>query len=200
MSKGLIGGEIMLVSALVGVVTIAASSYMIIYSRILYTWFLRFGATRLKFLDGKPGISDQIVHAGEHLDDHIVVVGMNSLGRELVLRLVKRGERVLAVDTDPEKLEGLPGSSLLGSIGYLSVLEEAGYRRAKLLVSALQIEEANDILAYRCKAAGVPCAIHVVDLSVMDNLLDVEADYLMVSKVDGVKAQLGVLREMEVLR
>lgn len=200
MSKGLIGGEIMLVSALVGIVTIAASSYMIIYSRPLYAWFLKAGATRLRFLDGKPGVSDQIIHAGEHLDDHIVVVGMNSLGRELVVRLFKKGERVLAVDTDPIKLEGLPGNSLLGSIGYLSVLEEAGYLRAKLLVSALQIEEANDLLAYRCKAAGIPCAIHVVDLSVMDNLLDVEADYLMVSKVDGVKAQLAVLKKMEVIR
>jgi Kef-type K+ transport system membrane component KefB len=200
MGKGLIGGEIMLVSALVGVVTIAISSYLILYSHNVYAWALRMGFLRWKFLDGKPEITDRIVHAGEHLEKHVIVVGMNTLGRELVRRLVAKGEDVLAVDTDPLKLEGLPGSSLLGSVGYLSVLEEAGYKRAKLLVSALQIEETNDLLAYRCKSVGVPCAIHVVDLSVVENLLELEADYLMVSKVDGVKAQLRILKEMGVLK
>ncbi len=200
MSKGLIGGEILLVSALVGVVTIAVSSYMIIYNHGLYAWSLKKGLLKWKFLDGKPEIRDRIVHVGENLDGHVIVVGMNTLGRALVRRLVEKGEDVLAVDTDPAKLEGLPGKSLLGSVGYLSVLQEAGYSRAKLIVSALQIEETNDLLAYRAKSVNVPCAIHVVDLSVVDNLLDLETDYLMVSKVDGVKAQLAKLKEMEVLK
>lgn len=200
MSKGLIGAEIFLVSALVGVVTIAVSSYMIIYNHGLYAWMLKAGLLRWKFLDGKPEITDRIVHAGEHLEGHVIVVGMNALGKNLVRRLVDKGEDVLAVDTDPAKLEGLPGKTLLGSVGYLSVLEEAGYARAKLIVSALQIEETNDLLAYRAKSVNVPCAIHVVDLSVVENLLDLETDYLMVSKVDGVKAQLAKLREMEVMK
>lgn len=200
MKKGLIGGEILLVSALVGVVTIAVSSYMIIYNHGLFAWALKAGLLKWKFLDGKPEVTDRIVHAGEHLEGHVIVVGMNTLGRDLVNRLVAKGEDVLAVDTDPAKLEGLPGKKLLGSVGYLSVLEEAGYARARLIVSALQIEETNDLLAYRAKSVGVPCAIHVVDLSVVENLLDLETDYLMVSKVDGVKAQLAKLREMEVLR
>jgi len=199
MSKGLIGGDILLISALVGVVTIAVSSYMIMRSHELYAWVLRLGVLRFRFLNGKPEITDRIVHAGEHLEGHVIVVGMNALGRELVRRLAAKGEDVLAVDTDPGKLEGLPGHGLLGSVGYLSVLEEAGYARAKLIVSALQIEETNDLLAYRAKSVGVPCAIHVVDLSMVDNLLELEADYLMVSKVDGVKAQLGKLKEMGVL-
>ncbi len=200
MSKGLIGGEILLISALVGVVTIAISSYMILYSHGFYAAVLKTGLLKWKFLDGKPEVTDRIVHAGEHLDHHVIVVGMNTLGRELVKRLHGKGEDVLAVDTDPRKLEGLPGQCLLGSVGYLSVLEEAGFRRAKLIVSALQIEETNDLLAYRAKSVGVPCAIHVVDLSVVDNLLVLETDYLMVSKVDGVKAQLAMLKEMEVLK
>lgn len=199
MSKGLIGGELLLVSALVGVVTIGVSSYMISFSHALYIRFLKTGLLKWKFLDGKPELTDQIVHAGEHLSEHMIVVGMNTLGRELVRRLDAKGEDVLAVDTDPQKLEGLPGRGLLGSVAYLSVLQEAGYERAKLIVSALQIEETNDLLAYRAKSVGVPCAIHVVDLSVVDNLLELETDYLMVSKVDGVKAQLNKLKEMGVL-
>jgi len=200
MSMGLIGADILSITAMVGVITIAISSYMIIYNHGLYAWVLRAGFLRWKFLDGKPEITDRIVHAGEFLEGHVIVTGMNSLGRELVRRLVAKGEDVLALDTDPAKLEGLPGRVLLGSAEYLSVLEEAGYSRAKLIVSALQIEETNDLLAYRAKSAGVPCAIHVVDFSVVDNLVDLEAAYLMVSKVDGVKAQLAKLKEMGVLK
>ncbi|MFK7850125.1 MAG: cation:proton antiporter [Akkermansiaceae bacterium] len=200
LSKGLIGGELLLVVAIVGVTTIASSSYMIAFSHELYIRFLKTGILGMKFLDGKPEMTDQIVHAGDHFSGHVIVVGMNTLGRDLVKRLHARGEDVLAVDTDPNKLEGLPGRGILGSVGYLSILEEAGYQNARLIVSALQIEETNDLLAYRAKSAGVPCAIHVVDLSVMENLLELETDYLMVSKVDGVKAQLAKLKEMEVLR
>jgi len=199
MGKGLIGGEILLVSALVGVVTIGISAYMINYNHGLYALLLRKGFLKWKFLNGKPELTEQIVHAGDHFEGHVIVVGMNSLGRELVKRLHAKGEKVLAVDTDHQKLEGLPGSLLLGSVGYLSVLEEAGFSKAKLIVSALQIEETNDLLAYRAKSVGVPCAIHVIDLSVVENLLDLDADYLMVSKADGVKAQLRKLREMGVL-
>lgn len=200
MAKGLIGGEVMLVAALVGIVTIASSSYMILYSHAIYARILRWGWLGFKILDGRAAVRDQIVHAGEHLEGHVIVVGMNTLGRELVRRLMAKGEQVLAVDTDPRKLEGLPGLSLLGSVGYLSVLEEAGYERAKLLVSALRIEEANDILAYRCGNVETPCAIHVVDFSVVDNLLEMETDYMMMPKVDGVKVQLAMMREMGVLR
>lgn len=200
MSMGLIGAEILSITAMVGVITIAVSSYMIIYNHELYAWALKAGLLRWKFLDGKPEITDRIVHVGENLEGHVIVVGMNTLGRDLVRRLVEKGEDVLAVDTDPEKLEGLPSKVLLGSVGYLSVLQEAGYARAKLIISALQIEETNDLLAYRAKSVDVPCAIHVVDLSVVENLLELETDYLMVSKVDGVKAQLAKLKEMEVLK
>lgn len=200
MGKELIGDEVMLVTAMVGVVTIAISSYLINSSHPIFAWLLKQGAFRFRFLDGKPEVTDRIVHAGHGLQGHVIVVGMNALGREIVGRLAMKGEEVLAVDTDPVKLEGLPGRALLGSVDYLSVLQEAGYEKAKLIVSALQIEETNDLLAYRGKIVGVPCAIHVVDLSVVDNLLQLEVDYLMVSKVDGVKAQLRTLMELNVLK
>jgi len=102
---------------------------------------------------------------------------------------------VLAIDTDPHKLAGLPCETMHGNVEYLSVLEEAGLRKAKLLVSALRIEPTNDLLAYRCHSVNVPCCINVVDLSVTDNLVAMDAKYLMTPKVDGVKMQRAVLKE-----
>jgi Kef-type K+ transport system membrane component KefB len=201
LSRGLIGPEILSITALVGVVTIAISSYMIIYNHPLHAFCERIGLLNWKIFQTPNAAED--AEAGKHddpLSGHIIVVGMNSLGLQLVRRLHELGETVLAVDTDPVKLEGLPGHTLVGSVEYLSVLQEAGLERAKLLVSALRIEDANDLLAYRCQMAGVPSAIHVVDLSVVDNLMDLGADYLMIPKVDGVKAQVRKLKEMGVIK
>ncbi len=200
MSRGLIGAEILSITALIGVVTIAMSSYMIIYNHPLHAFCERIGLLKWRIFKSSNDAEDADV-AGHGLDlsRHVIVVGMNSLGRKLVELLHERGETVLAVDTDPVKLEGLPCHTLLGSVEFLSVLQEAGLERAKLLVSALRIEDANDLLAYRCQVADVPSALHVVDLSVVDNLLDLGSDYLMIPKVDGVKAQVKKLKEMGII-
>ncbi len=197
LASGLIGTEILSIIALVGVVTIAASAYMILYNHGLFAWFERLGLPRWRIF-ATTGKAEEKAREEEHerLENHIIVVGMNTLGRDLVRRLCKRGETVMAIDTDPAKLDGLPCRTMLGSVEYLSVLEEAGFERARLLVSALRIEDINDILAFRCQHAGVPSAMHVVDLSVVDNLLELGVNYLMIPKVDGVKAQVGKLKEM----
>lgn len=198
-ARGLIGAEILSITALVGVTTIAISAYMILYNYKLYDICVRMGFSKWRFL---KVAGDADAEAGEkpRISGHVIVVGMNTLGREIVRKLHAKGETVLAVDVDPAKLTGLPGHKLLGSVEYLSVLQEAGLERARLLVSALRIENTNELLAYRCQVAGIPSAVHVVDMSVTDSLLDLGVDYLMVPKVDGVKAQLEKLREMEVIK
>jgi len=195
-AKGMIGIGIVGLMTVIGLLTMGVSAYLIRYNHSIA--FLLESRGLLKWFD-RRGMKDPEIHVKE-LSGHIIVVGMNTLGRQLVHRLNELGETVLAVDTDPVKLEGLPGHTLLGSVEYLSVLQEAGLERAKLLVSALRIEDANDLLAYRCQMAGVPSAIHVVDLSVVDNLMDLGADYLMIPKVDGVKAQVRKLKEMGVIK
>jgi Kef-type K+ transport system membrane component KefB len=180
---GLVSPTILSITALVGAITIAASAYMIIYNRALYRGARKLGLLRV--FGAAQSEDDRPMEP--HRQGHVIVVGMNTLGRMLVQRLSGAGERLLAIDTDPRKLAGLPGEAMLGNVEYLPVLEEAGLPRARLLVSTLQIEETNDLLAYRCRSFGVPCAIHVVDLSQTDNLLEMDVDYLIIPKVDGVK-------------
>ncbi len=191
-STGLIAPSILSITALVGVATIAISAYMILYNHELYRLARKL---RLLRIFGAAQINDE-PRAEPARRGHVIIVGMNTLGRILAQRLIESGERVLAIDTDPAKLAGLPCETMMGNADYLAVLEEAGLPHAKLLVAALRIEEANDLLAYRCRSFGVPCAIHVVDLSQTDNLLKVDADYLMIPKVDGVKLMNRELERM----
>lgn len=193
---GMIDRKIFSLLGAVGLVSIAVSAAMIFYNQGLLRFADRTRILRLfGSVHGEPEEAE-----GEEWSGHVIVVGMNTLGRELVRRLHDAGERTLAIDTDPAKLADLPGGTLIGNAEYLSVLEAAGLHQAKLLVSALHIEEANDLLAYRCRIAQIPCSIHGIDISVVDNLLEMGVAYLMIPKIDGVKLQTRELQKMGVIK
>lgn len=181
--------------ALIGMITMAASAYMILTGEQLYLLVKRTGLLRIF---GAKGTIDEVDEPS--LQNHIIVIGMNTLGIRLVQELCARGEKVLAIDTDPRKLRRLPCPTLQANVEYRAVLEEHGLSNAKLVISALQIEDTNDLIAYRCRQAGVPCSIHAIDLSVMENLLEHEVAYFMLPKVDAVNFQRDMLREQGFLK
>jgi Kef-type K+ transport system membrane component KefB len=196
LTMGLIDETILSLVALVGLATIGVSAYMILYNAQLYerlraTWVIRIFRAEP---EGAP--------AGEPapLRDHVIVVGLNSLGTSIIAELVRRGERVLAIDTDPKKLARLSTATVLGSVDHPSVLEAANLPEAKLVVSALQIQDANNLLAYRCAEAGVPCSIHAFDRSVVEELRTIGATHLMIPKNNGIRRIIRELRERGVLR
>ena len=188
LSAGLIDESILSLITVIGLLTIAVSSYMIIYSERLYAWVKKLGLLRL--LRARQGDDEE---PSVTLSGHVVVVGMNALGRRIAAQLYERGEEVLAIDTDPGKLTGLPCHRLVGNVDYPSVAEEASLERAKLVVSALHIENSNNLLAYRCQHARVPVAIHAFDASVVSDLEKLDVDYLIDPKQSWVKEAVAVL-------
>jgi len=187
LSVGLIDAGVLSLIAVVGLVTIGASAVLALRSDALYARANRAGL--LRWLgperEGEGG--------AEALSGHVIVVGMNPLGRRIVEALHARGEPVLAVDTDPAKLDGLPVPTLHGDAASAAVLHEANLDGARLLVSALQIETANNLIAYRCREAGIPCAIHAFDRSVAADLAELGVDFLIQSKTTGTKQ---IVREL----
>lgn len=194
-SSGMIAQEILSIVAVVGIVTITVSAYMILYSDFLYR--VCRGLRILRLFRAKQEADEESITSRS---GHIIVVGMNRLGVEIVQGLVRRGEQVLAVDTDPAKLLGLEGAEvLIGNVEYESVVEEIGMHEAKLVVSALQIEDTNHLLAYRCRKLGVPCSIHAFDVSVVDDLMDLDTSYLLMPNVDGLVEQRTILEQERIV-
>lgn len=193
-ASGLIGEPILSLVALVGIVTIAVSAYMILYNGPLYDLVRRWGWLRPFRAGVEDGAPAMPARAG-----HVIVVGLNALGRRIVRALLERGERVVVIDTDQGKLEGLDVPFVLGNAGDDVVLEEANISEAKLLISALQIEDANSLLAYRCQRRGVPVSIHAFDPALIDDLEHIGVDHIMFSKHDGVRQVAAALRNAGVM-
>jgi Kef-type K+ transport system membrane component KefB len=190
-SSELIDIKLAALGGLVGLTTIAASSYLILHADSLFCFFKDKGILRLLGNDREAELDDELTRSG-----HTIIIGMNALGRAITQALVARGVQVLAIDTDPRKLEDLPGAEIfIGNVEYESVVEEINLRQAEIVVSALQIEDANHLLAYRCRAAGIRCAIHAFDLSMVDDLLDLDTAYLLMPSADGTVSQKDLMRE-----
>jgi Kef-type K+ transport system membrane component KefB len=194
LSAGVIDEGILSLIAVVGLVTIGISAYMILYNHQLYDLMRRWGVLRLF----RAGQHDDEEHA-DPLSGHVIVVGINPLSLYIIDRLVKNGETVLTIDTDPDKLVGLPCHTMQGNAAHTSVLDEANLAQAKLLVSALQIENTNNILAFRAARERVPTSIHAFDQSVVGDLQQMGVDYLIDSKFEGTKRMIQELRNRGVL-
>ena len=193
LSSGLVDQSVLSLIGIVGIVTIAASVYMILYNQQLYDLLARRGL--LRWLT-RGAVHEAPVPEPIGLRGHVIVVGMNALGRRIVGSLLEMGETVVAVDTDPAKLRDLPCMTMVGDVDHLSVLEEVSYRDARLLVSALQIENSNALLAYRGQSAGVATSIHAFDQGVVDDLRESGATHLILSKNAGIRRLTGVLRDL----
>jgi Kef-type K+ transport system membrane component KefB len=192
LAQGLIDEGVLALVALVGLFTIAISSFAIVRADGFYDRVRSWGLLR-----GQEATADDEEEAPRR--DHVIVVGMNSLGRRIAAALTARGERVLAVDTDPGKLAGLPCETLVGSADSSRVLEEADLQSARLLVSALQIEDSNNLVTYWATRYGVPASVHAFDPSLVEELQQLGAAHLMVSKHDGIRQVATALREQGVI-
>jgi FlaA1/EpsC-like NDP-sugar epimerase len=176
MGAGLIKESILSLIGIVGLVTIAVSAYMILYADPLYEYCRRWGL--LKMFRARKGDDAQEPERAS-LSGHVIIVGMNSLGRRLARELTERKEIVLAVDSDPRKLADLPCLTLLGNAEHASVLNEAGLDQARLLVSALHIEETNNLLTHRARSLGIPVSVHAFETAHVPELQALGATHLL---------------------
>lgn len=191
---GILEAGILSLVGLVGLVTIGASSLLVPRGDCIHRGLERRGWLRL------PGAGRREAASPGGPTGHVVVVGMNTLGRLAVRGFAARGLGVVAVDTDAAKLSGLPvRRAVVGDVSIPSVLEEADVPDARLVVSALRIEDVNRLLAYRCRKLGVPTAIHAEDPAQVAELRAAGANHLLVSKQDAAREMARELRRAGIL-
>ena len=124
---------------MVGLVTIAASTYMITYSHQLFALFEPLlGVFERKNTPREP--SDTGIHAGSSYG--IIIFGLGRFGTAIGLRLHKRGIRVLGVDFNPQAVRRWRNLGLDADFGDASDPEfvaELPFRGAEWMVSTVPI-------------------------------------------------------------
>ncbi len=153
LSVGHIPTETVGLITLVSVVTIFVSTYMILYSALLYERL----SGALKFFERRNPYRE--IHdaypAGEPVD--VILLGLGHYGSELAAHLWRRGKSVIGVDFDPDVLErwhlrGMP--VLYGDMADPELLEQLPLKEARWIVSAIPKANLNSALVQHLQDVG----------------------------------------------
>ncbi|MDP2440482.1 cation:proton antiporter [Rhodoferax sp.] len=148
-SLGHIGAGALGLTTLVGLITIALSSYMILYSHRLYGWLVPW----LGIFERSTPFRELAVESAPSQTQRpdVLVFGLGRYGSRLALKLQAQGMRVLGVDFDPEVVKEQQRSGLDARFGdceapdFIESLPLAG---VPWLVSSLPEVEANRALLH----------------------------------------------------
>lgn len=185
---GHLSSEVVSMVALIGVITITVSSYLIIYSNRLYARL-----SRLLDVFEMKGAREGLPVIDQKLEDHIILVGCEQMGRDL-LAFFERKElprsQLVIVDFNPKVINTLQAegfNSVYGDISDIELLEELNLSKAKLLISTITDLDDNVPLISFCKSKGLTGPIIVTTYWARDaiKLYEAGADYVVVPELVG---------------
>jgi len=146
---------------LVGIVTISASSYLILYSNKIYPYLARY----LSIFERKKTIKE-VDSIGIY---EVVLFGCNRVGFDFIKAFKKLAAAFLAVDFNPEVVESLRTKGVNVKYGDAEdgeFLEDLGLEHTKIVISTIPDFETNLFLLKKAKAANK----HVVVIVISYNL------------------------------
>jgi Kef-type K+ transport system membrane component KefB len=158
---GHLQSDILGLVTLVGIVTIAISTYMITYSHKLYEMF-----EPMLYHFEKTGTPREVSQKGEgEVAGHdIILFGLGRFGTAIAKQLQQRGASVLAVDFNPEVLKEakeIGVDTIYGDATDAEFVSELPFSKAKWLVSTipthhlgLVIDDTRKTIVQLSKAAG----------------------------------------------
>lgn len=165
LSIGHISRETMGLITLVGVVTIFASTYMILYSGRLYNML----AGPLKLFERRNPHREAAIdslHAVPSVD--VILVGLGNYGSGLAAYLVQRNKTIIGVDFDPNVLEDWRArgiSVLYGDIADPEIHEQLPFGQSRWVVSTIRSREMNLALLQRLKGMAYPGKVALTAVS-----------------------------------
>ena len=153
MSVGHIPPETMGLITLVSVITIFASTYMILYSGPLYEFLsgpLRVFERRVPHRETRDSVASD-----EPVD--VILLGLGNYGSELAEHLWRRGKTIIGIDFDPSALDrwrarGMP--VLFSDIGDPELLDQLPLGAARWVASTAGTRDLNLALANHLRDAG----------------------------------------------
>jgi Kef-type K+ transport system membrane component KefB/Trk K+ transport system NAD-binding subunit len=145
----LVGEKVVNSVIAVAIVTIALSTYSIIYSSKIYKNL----APYLKVFQRKA-LSEKPIGEEKEFSDHVILVGAGRLGQNLLKNLRKKGYEVVVVDFNPnvvKALERVQIPVIYGDVSDLEILEKAIGKNPKLVISTVVSGEDTDHLLTEVK-------------------------------------------------
>jgi len=160
---GHVSGEVVSLITIVGLITIAGSSYMIIFSDKVYPFISRYLSvfernTKIKGLPRK-------------INYDAILFGYNRIGYDFLGVFRKIGAKYLVVDYDPDVVSNLNEAQIpceYGDVGDVEFLDELNLESIKMAVSTIPEYEINIILIDKIRKQNAGAIIMVISHNIDD--------------------------------
>ena len=128
----------------VGILTIFASSYFIIYGEEIYKFF----KPALKFFEFRRKLVEE-TSLGKEFEDHVVLVGVHRTGGTILETLSNSGEEFVALDFDPLVVKDLQKKEIpvvYGDVADEEIQDLVGLSKARLIISTVPGKKDNMVI------------------------------------------------------
>ena len=176
-AAGLIPNNLVAVVTMIALISIATSTYLIMYADKLF----------LSIEEHLSLFERRKVHK-EHerrTRNDLVLLGYLKGGHEFLKLFKSLGQRYVVVDYDPEvadQLERLGANYVYGDVTDIELLEELGIEHAKLVVSTVTDHEINTFIVKLMEAANPNAVVicHAENATEAAELYELGASYVLV--------------------
>lgn len=195
MDMGHLNKTVMSIVTMVGLITIAGSSYMIIYSEKIYNNIKNI----LTIFEKKGKKKDQFDHhIGKKYD--VVMIGCNRTGYELLHMLKKQKQKVLVLDYDPDTIKKLTKEridAIYGDASDIETINEIDMTNTKLLISTIVDFDSNSMILNIAKETNKDMMTFVVANEAEEaiELYEKGATYVIVPHMIGGYHASAILEE-----
>lgn len=165
-SLGQIGQEILSFVTLIGVVTIAGSSYFITYNKQLYKVLSPY----LSIFERKHVKTINVDHDGEY---ETILFGYNRAGKDILQHLNQDNSKILVIDYNPKSVKELKNKNikhLYGDGGDSELLVELDFSKTKTIISTMPNKNDNLLLTKRSKKENPGIAVICISFHTKDAL------------------------------
>lgn len=174
---GHLSQEIISLIAIIAVITITASSYMITYDNWLYEKLKPFA----KLFERKKTKQLEFIPSMKY---DAVLCGCHRMGGTILKTLAHLKKHALVVDFNPETIRKLMGAKqpcIYGDVGDLEIIQRLPLTQAQFLVSTVPDKEANILLIGRAKGMNKNILVFVTADSRDEalELYNIGADYVI---------------------
>ncbi|MFA6475555.1 MAG: cation:proton antiporter [Patescibacteria group bacterium] len=168
LSKNLISQEIVSMIAVIGLITMVLSAYMITHNDKIYRWM----RPLLRLLPLPTPTIDVADNTPVESKQHVVIFGYHSSVDPLVKQLASAGERVVIVDYNPDNAALIHQHRvhyIYGDMRDEDILELANLNSAKMIISIVPyMDSTMSLLQYvshfKIKCEVVVLATHLIDI------------------------------------
>ncbi|HBY73364.1 MAG TPA: hypothetical protein DEG44_01595 [Candidatus Kerfeldbacteria bacterium] len=198
---GLITQELVSMIAVIGLVTIVLSTYMITYNEKLYRWM----RPLLRFLPLPKSEADVADNIPVELTNHIVIFGYHLTVDPVLTQLKKDGEQVVVVDYNPENTELIKQQGvyyIYGDMREEDILQLANLAVAKMIISIVPYHEPTMSLLQYVQHFKIQCEVVVLASYLMDveKYYDAGATFVLHPESISLKFLLSVLTPEELAK